>query len=85
MKSVFNYSKMNEEETKEWMKEHYSDLDDFDNLQFVKDCAEDGVKEYKKKVKEIINRNLKCDCSNFDNNQPKCAMCVIKKELELEL
>jgi len=36
---------MDEEQTKEWMKEHYSDLADFDNLQFVKDCAEEGKEQ----------------------------------------
>ncbi len=41
----------------EWMKVHYPDLTDFDNLQFVKDCAEDGVKEYKKKVKAVIDKH----------------------------
>ena len=30
---------------KEWMKEHYPDLTDFDNLQFVKDCTEEGKEQ----------------------------------------
>ena len=49
---------MNEEEMKEWMKEHYPNLTDFDNLQFVKDCEEEGVKKYKEKVKEVINKYI---------------------------
>ncbi len=45
---------MNEEEMKEWMKEHYPDLTNFDNLQFVKDCEEEGIKKYKVKVREVV-------------------------------
>ena len=32
---VFNYSKMDKEQTKEWMKDHYPDFNDFDNLECV--------------------------------------------------
>lgn len=49
---------MNEEEMEEFMKRRYPDLVDFNNLQFVKDCEEEGVKKYKQKVKEVIMRNL---------------------------
>ena len=68
---------MNEEQTKEWMKKHYSDLTDFDNLQFVKDCAEDGVKEYKQKVEKVIDKIGKF--FEWTEEQVK----DIKKELEI--
>ena len=44
---------MNPGGTKEFMKLNYPDLDDFDNLQFVKDCAEEGVKKYKETVVRV--------------------------------
>jgi len=45
-----------------FMKEKYPELVDFDNLQFVKDCKEEGIKEHEQKVKEVIgNRIKKCE------------------------
>jgi len=47
---------MNEEELKEFMKKRYLKLAYFDNLLFVKDCKEEGIKEHKKKVEGAIIR-----------------------------
>ncbi len=62
----------------EWMKEHYPDLVDFDNLQLIKDCEEDGVKKYKQKIEKVIDKIGKF--YEWTDEQIK----DIKKELEIE-
>lgn len=72
------------------MKEKYPDLADFDNLQFVRTCAEDGVRKYKVMVKEVFKdmRKDRCDCDNISEHFDKCYMCELfdkaEKRLELE-
>ncbi len=77
---------MNKEETKEWMKEHYPDLTDFDNLQFVKDCEEEGVKKHKKKVEEVINElTTKVDINDTGEEEYEIIFVgSLKKRLGLE-
>ena len=43
---------------KEFMKLKYPELTDFDNLQFVKDCEEEGIRKYKEKVKDVLTQEL---------------------------
>lgn len=45
---------MADEGIKEFMKRAYPDLVDFENLQFVKSCKEEAIKEYKEEIKIII-------------------------------
>ena len=59
---------MNDEEMKEFMKRKYPEMADFDNLQFVKDCAEDGVKKYKEKVNEVVDGFMR----KFIYEEKKC-------------
>jgi len=61
------------------VKKHYPDLTDFDNLPFVKDCKEEGLNEYKKKVIEIISKNGRHEGSN-EVIEPICLR--ILKELK---
>ena len=63
-----------------WMKKHYPDLTDFDNLQFVKDCKEEGIKECKQKVKEVIDKLMPLNVSD-----DTCFWKPINRQLKKEL
>ena len=72
---------MNTNDMNEFMKIKYPGLVDFDNLQFVKDCEEEGIKKYKNKVIEAIEKVKRNEHSYLDNYQT--ALIKLEKELEL--
>ena len=63
------------------MKRKYPELVDFDNLQFVKDCRDEGIAEYKQKVIEAIKVIKKSQHAYTDNYQS--ALIKLEKLLQL--